>query len=189
MPNFTTVNPLGDSIESSEITALSVDYSKLGIDLFKKKLLVTLNASGDSSIGSDVDAYNFYIVEFNLVPSSNISLSYRINGLSSAYDYTMVNLSTGVIARTASSSYGKISFTAGAQYEHKGYMILAGNTNATNTEIGVDASNMCIAVGGANNQKSIGGNVTIGASKQITNINLYASGGTITGSIKIYGVK
>ncbi len=36
MPNFTTVNPLGDSIESSEITALSVDYSKLGIDLFKK---------------------------------------------------------------------------------------------------------------------------------------------------------
>jgi len=177
-------NVLGSSIEGAEITDGEISYSKLGTDLFKVKLLETLTYTANTTKTSGtLEAFNQYLVVFDVVPTIAGFIQARINGLSAGnYYYKKVD-ATALADVSGDSSWLIGRFQSGNRVN--GLLTVGGLATVVSCGI-VSFSGQST---GATADFILVGEYQHAGQTQTETMTFFASGGTLTGTIKIYGVE
>jgi len=184
MPNFTTVNSLGDSIESSEITDGNITYVKLGSDLEKYELLDTLTFASDRTKTSEtLPAYNNYKLVFSLQGENNQdNLQMCINGNTGAiYDSKFIsNITTRSAINGTSCRIGTLM----SSHKTEGNLQISGvSSPKANGKLSVTGTTCNSYI----TDNFICGSCAIGNAVQLENITIKGTSYDLTGKVKIYG--
>lgn len=162
-----------------------VTADKLATDVAEWTLLETLNPSAVGSISTGtLPAYRRYkVVATQITPSLNgQQIGVRVNGISSGYDYRYISGTT--VSSTTLGIYPFINSATTSGDSINTEVIISG-LSSPNANGRIYFSTMPQLDTSGNTM--LGGHRNVGASVQVSVINIVALSGTITGRIKIWG--
>jgi len=190
MVTYSSYNSLGSSIETGEITDKAVTITKLADDMLKWNYIETLTFNNDNSKTSNtLPAYDEYMIRFELFSAgANVDLRLRLNGNSgNIYRYRIANVTSG-FATVTSNSYMLIAQTDDTSVRPPAFGVLFINGKTPADSGGCFGVCGCINAGYGDAITRLDfGLANFGSEVQLTSITLYASSGSYTGKVEIFG--